>query len=179
MSNPIALIARREIVTRWQQRGYRVSVGVTLLIAVIAVVLPSLFSGGSDTKSYDIGVTPDASALAQVLSQSAAQQGIEITLHRTDADDARSKVEDGTWDAALLPGSTVLTEQSSDDVVGFVQAVYARDTTEQRLRDAGSDRQQIAQSLPCSPSPSTRPTPGRTPSARRCRSSPSSCCSRS
>ena len=151
MSNAVVLIARREIVTRWQQKGYRISAGATLLIAAIAVIIPSFFSGGSDAKSYDLGVTPRTAALAQVLSRSAAEEHVQLTVHRADADEARSKVDDGTWDAALLPGPTVLATQSSDGVVGFVQQAYARETIEQRLRAAGLDDAQISRSLQVDP----------------------------
>lgn len=152
MNRTVALIARREIVGRWQQRGYRISLAVTLLIAVIAVIIPSFFSGGdSSAKSYDIGVASDAGRLATVLPVAARAQQVEVRVHRASVDDARSKVENGGWDAAVLPGPTILAQHRSDGVVGFVQAAYADASIVARLQQAGLSTTQAADALRVQP----------------------------
>ena len=60
MSNSVRLIARREIVTRVAQRGYRIGLAVSLLVVVLACVLPSLFGGDDSTSKYDVTVAEDA-----------------------------------------------------------------------------------------------------------------------
>jgi ABC-2 type transport system permease protein len=137
VSDQIGLIARREITTRLQQKGYRIGLGITLLIAVVAVVLPSFFSGGSGRRSYDIAVTASTSSLGSVLTAAGRTSGVHITVHRVAADAARDKVDAGSWDAALLPGPTVVAQHSDDGVVGFVQNAYRTATIVARLHRDG------------------------------------------
>ena len=111
----VVLIAGRELRTRWQQRGYRIGLGVTLLIAVIAVVLPSLFSDGSDSRSYDLAVTSSTAQLGREVAATARTQGVRLTLHTVaDTSTARTRVDDSTWDAALVAGPSLIARSSGD-----------------------------------------------------------------
>ena len=123
MNSPMGLIARREIVTRWQQKGYRISLGVTLLIAVVAVILPSFFSDDGSRTTYDVGIvaSTDFPRLTDGIRLAEAAAGTKLTPHDASAAEARAKVSAGDWDAALLPGPVIVVEHSGDAVVGVLR----------------------------------------------------------
>jgi ABC-2 type transport system permease protein len=151
MTEQVGLIARREITTRLQQKGYRIGLAVTLLIAIVAVVLPSFFSGGSDKKSYDIAVAPATAPLGRAVAASGTAAGVRVHVHRAGAAEARDKVDAGTWDAALLPGPALVAQHSDDAVVSFVEDALQRAGVVQRLRAAGLSDAQITRALAARP----------------------------
>ena len=54
--NPIRLVARREFTERIHERSFLISTGLTLVIIVLVVVLPSLLGFG-DPSEYRIAAT--------------------------------------------------------------------------------------------------------------------------
>ncbi len=148
---PFGLIARREITSRLQQRGFRISFGVALLVVVIACVLPSFFGGGSGTPTYDVGVTTNSPGLSQALTAVGTAQHAHVRLHPGSATDARARVRDGTWDVAVLPGDRLLVHAATDESAVLVRTALQLAGTLERLRAAGLTRTQAEHALSGAP----------------------------
>ncbi len=151
MSGPVRLIAQREVVTRLQQRGYRIGLAVSLLIVVIACVLPSFFGDDNSTPHYDIGLAAAAPGLTGALTAVGKAQGVEVAVHRASAGTARAKVADGKWDAAVVPGGRLLASSKTAGAVKVVQGAYQLSTTVDRLHDAGLTGAQVQRALDVRP----------------------------
>lgn len=128
----VGLIAAREISSRLQQRGFRIGFAVSVLVAIVAVALPAVFGGDSKAARYDVGLVVDNPQLERALAA-----GGRVDVHRAGPDVAESRVRSGDWDAAVLPGSRLLTQRSDDAIVGVVQAAYRTATTLDRLHESG------------------------------------------
>lgn len=148
MSSAIGLIAGREIRVRLQQRSYRITIGLTLLIAVLVCTLPALFSGDDGPTTYDVAVSADHPALAEALGSNPAPK---FTVHRVSADEARKKVRDGDWDAAVLPGNELLAGKKDAASVAAVQQINRNLLTVSGLRKAGLSSNQISTALDVTP----------------------------
>lgn len=152
MSGSIRLIARREIVTRIAQRGYRIGLGIALLVVIAACVLPSLFGGGSSPSKYDIAVATDVPGLPAALQAVARAEGVQVTTHQaSSAAQARREVAKGSADAAVLPGGKLVAKNSGDAVVRVVQNAYQVAETVDRLRNAGLSTAAVKQALNVEP----------------------------
>ena len=147
----LPLIARREIVTRLQQKSFRISFAVSLVVIVLACVLPAFFRGGNKPTSYDVAVAADTAGLPAALAAVAATQHVEVIVHRSDATTARDRVRSGTWDAAVLPDGQLVVRHSSDGVVPLVQAADQLARTVANLRSAGLTDRQVAAALRVAP----------------------------
>ena len=176
-SGEITLIARREVVTRLQQKGYRIGFLAALALVIIGCVVPSLFSGDDSATRYDVGVAVDSPGLPSALRGVARTQGDRVTVHHATAREARAKVKAGDWDAAVLPHQRLVAQHADDAIVGIVQAGAQLGRTVTRLRGAGLTTARSRRR--CGPRRCGSRAPSRpaTHSARRSRSSPSSPCS--
>ncbi len=153
MNRTVLLIARREIVSRWQQRAYRIGLGISLLIVVIAVILPSFFGGDDKPASYDIAVTTNNPTLLQALITAGTASGVIVRVHEEGAQQARAQVRSENWDAALLPGPALLANSSDAAVVPFLQGAYAQAELIDRLRRSGLSVPEIRRALGVDPLP--------------------------
>lgn len=151
MSRAVALIAKREITSRLQQRGYRIGFGVTLLIVVIACIVPSFFSGSTKAATYDIGIATSAPGLPAALDAVGRTQNATFKIHQVGADEARKQVTDGHWDVALVPGHTLYAQKAGDSAVRSVQTAYQLSETVRRLGAAGLSPQQSERALNVQP----------------------------
>jgi len=162
----VRLVARREVVSRLQQRGYRI--GALVFIAVIAVVaiLPK-FIHSSSGSSYDVGVVrtaagasgvPSADQVAQTLRATGGgtgtDQGQDITVHvrmLDSAAQARADVRDGSLDAAYVPGEAaagqVLTSDPASKAALLMQSAVRALQVQDALGAAGLSPEQIAAAL--------------------------------
>lgn len=147
----VRLVAWREITSRAQQKSYRVGLSIALLLTVIAVLLPSFFRGGGAAKSYDVAIVGPAGNAGAVVQAVGRAQGVRITLHTTNPEQARAKVKSGTWDGALAPGSTIIARHSGDAVVAILQTAGALSSTIGRLTEAGLTPKQAAGALDSTP----------------------------
>ncbi|WP_375497480.1 ABC transporter permease [uncultured Jatrophihabitans sp.] len=145
--NPVLLIARREITTRIQQRGYRIGFGIALVVVVLACVLPSLFSGDDGPAHYDVGIATSAPGLPRALETLARAQGARVTVHTVSAADARSKVRDKKLDAAVLPGRVLIARSADSTAVSLVRGADQLAGTLDRLRAAGLTTAQATAAL--------------------------------
>ena len=156
MTSVVGLIARREIASRVQQKSYRIGLLVAVAIAIVAVVLPSLFSGGNGgRKTYDIAVVSPSADLRSALATAARAQGAAVRLHVVDAATARQAVADGRDDAALLPGTRIIAHKRGDTVVSIVQNGAALARTIERLGAAGVTPASALSALASAPLPVT------------------------
>jgi ABC-2 type transport system permease protein len=143
VSNATLLIARREITTRLQQKGYRIGFLVALAVVVIVCILPGVIGGGSSTTRYQVGLAVDAPTLPEILAKVTHATGDRVTVHHTSAAHARSEVRSGDWDAALLPGNRLVVQHADDDIVAIVRTALQADRTVERLLSAGLSTREI------------------------------------
>jgi ABC-2 type transport system permease protein len=152
VTSTVALIARREIVTRVQQRSYRIGLLVVLLLAVLGCTIPSLFRNGSSTQHYDVGVVADpVPGLSRSLAAVAQSQGVTITVHHASTDEARAEVRNGDWDVAVLPDRRVVADQTTGTAVKVVESAYQLASTIGRLHRAGLSNKAISGALIVTP----------------------------
>lgn len=155
-SSAVWLIARREIATRWQQKGFRIGLAVALVIVALAAAAPRVFAGGGGPTTYDVAVTGSAPAgFDRALQASAQAQRTTIRVHQTpSAAGARDRVSSGDWDAAVTDNGLVVGKADSA-VVAVVQAAYRSATELDRLGRAGVSDTQARQALDVTPLPVT------------------------
>lgn len=143
------LIAKREIDSRWAQKGFRWGTLVFLVVIAATALLPKFIGGGDGGTSYDVGIvtqgpaSPEQAALRKALG-SVGGEGVSIDV--TDiasAGDGRDKVRDNDLDA-VVDGNRILARSGTDQVVGLVQAAVAATTFEAALREAGLSDAEIA-----------------------------------
>lgn len=145
------LIAKREIDSRWAQKGFRWGTLVMLLVIGAVALLPK-FIGGDGPTSYDVGIvaqgspSPEQEALRQAL-ESMGGEGISIDVTDvTSVAAGRDKVRDNDLDA-VVDGDRIVARSDTDQIVGLVRAALAATTFEAALRDAGLSDPAIADLL--------------------------------
>ncbi|SHH23960.1 ABC-2 type transport system permease protein [Jatrophihabitans endophyticus] len=148
MNEAVRLVARREITSRLQQRGFRIGFAIALLIVVVACVVPSLFSDDDSTPRYDVAVVGDHPGLAAALARSETPR---FTVHTATAAEAHDRVDDGDWDAAVLPGGRLVVDETDGDVVTAVQQVNVSTALVTRLGAAGLSSDDIREALTVRP----------------------------
>jgi ABC-2 type transport system permease protein len=151
MSRVVMLVARREVVSRLQQKGYRIGVLVTWVIIAVGVALPKLI-GGSGPATYSIAVAGTHQAeVAQAVRTVAAAEHVSVTVHDTSAADARAKVRAGTWDAAVIDADELVVKDAAGRAAAIAQDAYRSWTVDTRLTAAGLSGQQVATALTVPP----------------------------
>lgn len=155
MSGPVLLIARREIRTRLQQKGYRVGLGIALLVVVLACTLPALFASNGSRTSYDVGLSAPVDGQARALNEVAVAQGVRVRIHLATEDAVRTKVRSGDWDAGVLAGRRIVARHPTDGAVALIETAHRLATTLEHLRRAGLTGPQAAQALQVAPLPVT------------------------
>jgi ABC-2 type transport system permease protein len=144
----IALVARREIVTRVRTRTFLISTGV-LILAVIAIpVIVSLTSGGSSTKK--IGLAPSAAALAPTITAAGAAVGQPLrVITISDPEQGQADVRNGTISAFISQAGdqsvTVQVKRTLDDKVRAALALSARQQViDDAIAQRGGDPARVA-----------------------------------
>lgn len=153
MTATVRLIARREIVARWQQKGFRIGLLVAVVIVALAAFAPRVLRGFGDSTTR-LGVSgSDATAVSAAVRQAADAQGIAVEVTVTSGADARSKVAAGSFDAALVDDAQIVTKTSDSRGVALLQAGYQAVTIVQRLTGAGLTEAQVQQAFDTAPLP--------------------------
>lgn len=152
----VTLIAQREITTRTQQKGFRIGLGVTVLLIAIVALLPR-FLGDSGPTTYDVGVSgPDRAAVAAALTTLGGQRSIDVRVHPADsAAQAEQKVRSGDWDAALIGDDRIIARSGSSTVAVLVNSAHQAVLGDERLRAAGVDPGEVSAALDVHPLPVT------------------------
>lgn len=161
----IALIAKREWTTRLKQRSFQITTAIQVLVILVAALLPVIIAkvtGGNESSTgAAIVVVDEADAgVAQGIAPYLEGGGgglepIEVRTDAASADAARTQVEDGDVDAALIASRgagdalsfTLVTEK--DESSATVQRVYGAASSfamQDRLEASGvsaSEAQQV------------------------------------
>ena len=150
------LIARREIRTRVLQRTFVVSTLVVLFVLGAAVTLPVLVGGVDE---YTVAAV-DESGRRVVSAAAGAADPDDLLIETADVDGesaARSLVEDGEADAALLPGPDGLVlladERPPTGLERALQTASAQLRSAAAVAEAGLDPQQARTILSPTPLP--------------------------
>ena len=173
------LVAKRDFWYRLRDKGFMISTGITLLVLTGLILLRAY--GGGGTPTFTLGLLgPKSAHLGPMVVQAGESQGVTIqTQPVADRAAAEAGLKDGSLDAVLVDGGSLLAERDADDQLATAvhDAVVADDIrTMLEANDVPAD--QIAQILSPPPLPveSIEPKdPNREPT-RPWRSSPSSCC---
>ena len=162
----VSLVAGREISQRAREKSFLIGTGVSVVIIMLVVTLPSLLGFGG-REEYTITVQdPAAAAVAEAAVREADAFDAEVTVKR-DADLA-------DVDAALTRDGIRAQEEPDDTLVNILQAANQRVRAAAALRDAGLDDTQAAGVLSPPPLKLTTVEPPRR--ARTVRASRSSRC---
>jgi len=105
MSTPgtIALVARREFITRARTKSFIISNAIILVLILGGIIAASIFSGGSDSRPK-LGLVGDAASLSAPLTATADATGAPVdTSTVPDEAAARAKVSSGDLGVALVP----------------------------------------------------------------------------
>ncbi|MFE3289681.1 ABC transporter permease [Rhodococcus sp. NPDC059234] len=114
----VSLVARREFLTQVRKKSFLIS-NVIVLVAIIGgIVAYSLFSGGGDENRDTVGLVGDQS-LSALLVTAGEQTGTLVEVSAVpDEATARSRVESGDLDVALIPhpdgSATAVTDSEID-----------------------------------------------------------------
>jgi len=147
----IALVARREFLTQVQKKSFLVS-NVIVLIAIIGgIVAASIFSGKDDDSRSEVGLVGDQSLSAVLVSTGeAVGNPVEVT-EIGDEQTARTQVENGDLDVAVVPGSggavTAITKSEIDTSLRVVlDGAVAAQAQSAALAARNVDAAQLAES---------------------------------
>jgi ABC-2 type transport system permease protein len=146
----IALVAKRELVTRARTKSFLISNAIILVLILGGVIAASVFSGGSDSHSK-LGLVGGAASLSGPLSATAASAGSPLdTSLVPDRATARAKVTSGDLDAALVPqgigGYAVIVEAKLPiELRSIIDSVVRQQAVNASLSAQGVDPATLAQ----------------------------------
>ncbi|SOD70411.1 ABC-2 type transport system permease protein [Jatrophihabitans sp. GAS493] len=132
----VLLVARREVIVRLQQRGFRIGLAVAVIIIALGAAAPKII-GGHAASTYQIGVVGGSEELRTYLDAAAKQAGQPIRLHPTDATEAAAKVRSGDWDAAVINGDRIVAKSSDSGAVTLIQSAHQAQQLRDNLAAAG------------------------------------------
>lgn len=142
------LVARRELRQQLRSKGFLISTVVSALAIAAFILVPSLLDSDSE---YRVDVV-DAPGFAATLEDLAEQAEVELSTNETDEEQARRAVEEGDADAAVLGGSTVLTEGSpADDLAVLIDRAHEAVSVEQQILDSGLPVDQVVAAVTVEP----------------------------
>jgi ABC-2 type transport system permease protein len=113
----VRLVAGREVTTKLRSKAFIITTVATLVLLVGFALVMKLVGGGSDAT---VGVTPQASALAEPLKATAGQIGQSVDVKTVDEQAGRAQVADGSLDALVVGDGAdgklrVVVEKDLDD----------------------------------------------------------------
>ena len=136
----VRLVAAREISTRVRDKGFLIGSAVLIVIIIGLLGFQVAMASGADTTRIAV-VGGDAAVTEALVAQGEAMDtDVEVTEYDDEAA-ARTAVEDGDVDAALLSPSAVqpelLVETTGGQVEGLVQGAVQGLAIGQQLSEAG------------------------------------------
>jgi ABC-2 type transport system permease protein len=142
----VSLIAKREFTVQVMKKSFVISNVIILAVIVGGIVAFSIFSGSGDEERDVIGVAGDQS-IASVLEATGDAVGSPVEVRDVaDAAAARSGVESGDLDVALVPDGTAgaYTAVTESELTGTLRAVVegsvATQATNAALAQQGVDQ---------------------------------------
>ncbi|WP_032404381.1 ABC transporter permease [Rhodococcoides fascians] len=146
----VSLIAKREFTVQVMKKSFVISNVIILAVIVGGIIAYSIFSGSGDEERDVIGVAGDQS-IAAVLEATGDAVGSPVEVRDVaDAAAARSGVESGDLDVALVPDGTAgaYTAVTESDLTGTLRAVVegsvATQATNIALAQQGVDQNELA-----------------------------------
>jgi ABC-2 type transport system permease protein len=118
----VRLVAGREVTTKLRSKAFIITTVATLVLLVGFALVMKIVGGGSDAT---VGVTPQASAVAEPLKATAGQIGQSVDVQTVDEQAGRAQVADGSLDALVV----------GDGADGKLRVVVEKDL-DGNLRDA-------------------------------------------
>jgi ABC-2 type transport system permease protein len=144
--NPIRLIARREISTRLRSKVFRIATIISVVILVGIALISKLVGNGPDYQ--DVGVTPGAAPLANVVTGFAQSISVNVRIHAVDEATGRQQVKDGKLDALLTsstnPVQVAVKSELDDGLQSVLQLVAQRAALDQQVTALGGDPAKVA-----------------------------------
>jgi ABC-2 type transport system permease protein len=136
----VRLVAGREISTRIRDKGFLIGSAVLIVLILGMLVFQVAVNSGTDTTR--IGVVGGSAAVTDALEAQGQALDTDVRVVGYDEESAaRTAVEDGDVDAALLSPSGVqpelLVEQGGGSAEALVQGAVQAMALDQQLADAG------------------------------------------
>lgn len=145
----VSLIAKREFTVQVMKKSFVISNVIILAVIVGGIIAFSIFSGSGDEERDVIGVAGDQS-IAAVVEATGNAVGSPVEVREiADAAAARSGVESGDLDVALVPDGTAgaYTAVTESDLTGTLRAVVegsvATQATNTALAQQGVDQNEL------------------------------------
>ncbi|MDJ0470406.1 ABC transporter permease [Rhodococcoides fascians] len=145
----VSLIAKREFTVQVMKKSFVISNVIILAVIVGGIIAFSIFSGSGDEERDVIGVAGDQS-IATVLEATGDAVGSPVEVRDVaDAAAARSGVESGDLDVALVPDGNAgaYTAVTESDLTGTLRAVVegsvATQATNAALAQQGVDQNEL------------------------------------
>nr|WP_314143258.1 ABC transporter permease [uncultured Rhodococcus sp.] len=145
----VSLIAKREFTVQVMKKSFVISNVIILAVIVGGIIAFSIFSGSGDEERDVIGIAGDQS-IATVLEATGDAVGSPVEVREiSDAAAARSGVESGDLDVALVPDGTAgaYTAVTESDLTGTLRAVVdgsvATQATNAALAQQGVDQNEL------------------------------------
>ncbi|OZE95567.1 ABC transporter permease [Rhodococcus sp. 15-2388-1-1a] len=142
----VSLIAKREFTVQVMKKSFVISNVIILAVIVGGIIAFSIFSGSGDEERDVVGIAGDQS-IAAVVEATGDAVGSPVEVREVaDAAAARSGVESGDLDVALVPDGTAgaYTAVTESDLTGTLRAVVegsvATQATNTALAQQGVDQ---------------------------------------
>ncbi|MBY4212721.1 ABC transporter permease [Rhodococcus fascians] len=145
----VSLIAKREFTVQVMKKSFVISNVIILAVIVGGIIAYSIFSGSGDEERDVVGIAGDQS-IAAVVEATGDAVGSPVEVREIpDAAAARSGVESGDLDVALVPDGTAgaYTAVTESDLTGTLRAVVegsvATQATNAALAQQGVDQNEL------------------------------------
>lgn len=145
----VSLIAKREFTVQVMKKSFVISNVIILAVIVGGIIAFSIFSGSGDEERDVVGIAGDQS-IAAVVEATGDAVGSPVEVREVaDAAAARSGVESGDLDVALVPDGTAgaYTAVTDSDLTGTLRAVVegsvATQATNTALAQQGVDQNEL------------------------------------
>ncbi|MFN3543169.1 MAG: ABC transporter permease [Rhodococcus sp. (in: high G+C Gram-positive bacteria)] len=145
----VSLIAKREFTVQVMKKSFVISNVIILAVIVGGIIAFSIFSGSGDEERDVVGIAGDQS-IAAVVEATGDAVGSPVEVREVaDAAAARSGVESGDLDVALVPDGTAgaYTAVTESDLTGTLRAVVegsvATQATNTALAQQGVDQNEL------------------------------------
>ena len=148
-SGLVRLVAAREISTRIRDRSFIISSVVIILLIVGSIAFQVVLSSGGE--KVRVGVVGDRTALQPALEAQGKAVGVDVTVVGLDDEAAaRSAVEDGDVDGALVDGTDptpelVVQESADASLQAVVQGAVSQLSLGEQLARAGISKLDVPQ----------------------------------
>ncbi|KQU46807.1 ABC transporter permease [Rhodococcus sp. Leaf278] len=145
----VSLIAKREFTVQVMKKSFVISNVIILAVIVGGIIAYSIFSGSGDEERDVVGIAGDQS-IAAIVEATGDAVGSPVEVREiADAAAARSGVESGDLDVALVPDGTAgaYTAVTESDLTGTLRAVVegsvATQATNSALAQQGVDQNEL------------------------------------